>query len=112
MTIKIERGFNPMTDRYEFDFRKCSYATGWAQLDTRQDASYYGNWVNPIERKLVNYCEGDVTIVACDTDEEFVEQVRWHCQWHDERGYGPARIDAGNILKQPFEALGLGDLLH
>lgn len=37
MTIKMVRGFKP-SDRYAYDYGVCSYANGWAQLDTRQDA--------------------------------------------------------------------------
>ena len=29
-------------DRYRFDFDLCSCARGWAQVDTAQDASWFG----------------------------------------------------------------------
>lgn len=41
--MKTIRTFAP-GERYDFDFGECSYANGWAQIDTRQDASYYGTW--------------------------------------------------------------------
>lgn len=43
----LTRGFECMSDRYKYDFRLCTSANGWAQLDTKQDASYFGNWINP-----------------------------------------------------------------
>ena len=39
--MKITRDFRPLSDRYSFDCGPCSYANGFAQIDTRQDASYY-----------------------------------------------------------------------
>ncbi len=39
--MKITREFAP-ADRYTYDFGLCSYENGWAQVDTAQDASYFG----------------------------------------------------------------------
>ena len=64
--MRITRDFKPMSDRYGFDFGPCSNANGFAQIDTRQDASYYGTWCSPAARTIVNYCEGDVTTTVCD----------------------------------------------
>ena len=64
--MRITRDFKPMSDRYGFDFGPCSTANGFAQIDTRQDASYYGTWCSPAARTIVNYCEGDVTTTVCD----------------------------------------------
>jgi len=50
--MKTITDFDPETSRYAFDFRLCHFKNGWAQLDTRQDASYYGNWINPVTRQL------------------------------------------------------------
>ena len=63
---------------------------------------------------IVNFCEGDVTTTVCETDAEFVEQLRELARWNAERGYGPMKIDPGfsNELRQTFETLGLADLLH
>ena len=111
--LRIERSFMP-ADRYHFDFGECSYARGWAQFDTAQDASYYGTWINPAERQIVNYCEGDVTRQIAATDEAFIAAVRALVEWAEGAGHGPARIDA--LADQPiaerFRALGLGDILH
>lgn len=112
--MKTEREHRMFTDRYEFDFKTCTYANGFAQFDTKQDASYFGTWVSPSERKIVSYCEGDLTVQVADADEEFVALVRELVRWNEERDYGPARIDAlsSPVLKAAFERLGLADILH
>ena len=68
--MKITRDFRPLSDRYSFDCGPCSYANGFAQIDTRQDASYYGTWTSVASRTIVNFCEGDVTTTVCESDEE------------------------------------------
>ena len=112
--MKTIRDFRPMSDRYTFDCGPCSTANGFAQIDTRQDASYYGGWCSPTARTIVNFSEGDLTTTVCETDEEFVAQLRESARWNDEAGYGPMKIDPGcdEGLRQAFERLGFADLLH
>lgn len=113
MAVQRITEFAP-ADRYLYDFGACSYAKGWAQMDTRQDASYYGNWVSPVRRELFSYCEGDTTLTRCDTDGEFAAAVREAANWHKQSGYWLG-IDPGfkkDGFREKFEALGLGDLLH
>ena len=109
--IKTEESHRLMSDRYEFDFKVCTPAKGFAQFDTTQDASYYGIWCNPHLFKMISYCEGDVTEQTCETAEEFVQMVREAVAWHGERFLG---IDPGfkQALKERFFELGLDDLLH
>jgi hypothetical protein len=100
-------------DRYAFDFDHCHYSEGWAQIDTDQDAWYYGQWCNPGLLKTVAYCEGDVTVTTCETAEEFAAELRRIVQWHVDNG-GWCRVDAmcePDIIAR-FDALGLGDVLH
>lgn len=109
----LTRGSDFMTDRYKYDFRKCTSRDGWAQLDTKQDASYYGNWINPITRKLFSYCEGDVTLTECDSDADFIETVRECIRWHSERDYfigidGMCNVD----IIEAFTRLGFAEYLH
>ena len=112
--MKIIRDFRPLSDRYSFDVGQCSYANGFAQIDTRQDASHHGKWTSPADRTIVNFCEGDVTTTVCETDAEYVDQLRELARWNDERSYGPMKIDAvfNDGLRQAFEKLGVADLLH
>ena len=112
MTIQRITEFAP-ADRYIYDFRACTYEKGWAQIDTRQDASYYGTWTNPDRRELFNYCEGDTTLTRCDTDAEYIQAVRECADWNKSSGYWIG-IDPGfgESMKERFVALGLADLLH
>lgn len=108
----ITREFAP-ADRYIYDFKLATADRGWAQLDTRQDASYYGNWVNPLTRELFSYCEGDTTHTVCADDAEFITEVRRCVGWHHEREYfiGIDGMCRPEII-EAFERLGLADLLH
>ena len=76
--------FTPMGDRYRYDF---NLGKNWAQLDTRQDASYYGNWINPVTLETFSFCEGDITHIKSETEAEFVAHVHTMIAWHKERGY-------------------------
>ena len=62
----------------------------------------------------MSFCEGDVTTRVCETDDEFVAEIRELVRWADEAGYGPTKIDAMHHeeLRRAFEKLGLRDLLH
>ena len=100
-------------DRYAFDYEYCAARKGWAQCDTRQDASCYGVWANPHKRQVLCYCEGDVTITRCDTDLEFEAVMQHLATFHREddgwKGVDPG-LDERNVRK--WIEVGLGDLLH
>ena len=112
--MKKTRSHDLVGDRYKYDFGKCTYAKGWAQVDSKQDASYYGTWCNPTTFELMSYCEGDVTHTQCDNAAEFVAEVRELADWNKERGYWLG-IDAGladGDMRPRFIQLGLEDLMH
>jgi hypothetical protein len=113
MNMQTKRQFVGDTDRYAFDFRLCTYANGWAQVDSREDAPYYGHWANPRRRMIVGYAEGDVDTTTCETDEEFAAELRKLCNWLKEYS-GLGAVDPGfsEEMKADFERLGCGDLLH
>ena len=114
MGVRIERSFHELSVRYHWDFEECPFDQGWCQIDTRQDAPYYGTWCSADRREIVNFCEGDLTRTICDTDEEFVEQLRDFRDHMDAGGWGPCRIDPGLVdaVRARYVALGAGDLLH
>ena len=101
-------------DRYYFDFKKCTTDKGWAQVDTEQDASYYGTWANPFDLKIVSYAEGDITIQTADNVAEFVEEMEKLKAWNIENGWKFYGIDPGfnERLADKFKEVGLGDCLH
>ena len=111
------REFCP-ADRYRYDFGLCSDSNGFAQIDTWQDASYYGTWANPEKLIIFNYCEGDTCLTKCETAEEFRAEIYALKKWADESGGEGERgfrgIDPGlnpdNIQK--WRDIGLAELLH
>jgi hypothetical protein len=90
--MKTEEYFKDDCDRYHFDFGECSYENGFCQIDTTQDASYYGNWINLTDRKAVTYAEGDVRYITFDTDDEM---VAWLTRFKDHKALGFIHIDPG-----------------
>jgi hypothetical protein len=112
--METKTAFIEASDRYVFDFQLCTYERGWAQIDTSQDASYFGTWCSPGERKVLNFAEGDVTIRIFETDEAFAADLRAIDVWNRTNGYGGAWIDPGHDqgMKEIFERLGVADLLH
>jgi hypothetical protein len=111
--MKKTTGFAPMGDRYAFDFKLCPSAKGWAQLDTAQDAWYYGQWINPLTLEYVSHVEGDQTRIQYETEAEFVDGVFETLKWHLEHGYSP-KIDGmcNKAIIDAFKRLGFGGWLH
>ena len=111
--MKITREFAP-ADRYTCDFGLCSCENGWAQVDTAQDASYFGTWANATRLMIFSYCEGDTTLTEAVTSEEFANELREIDTWNRANGYGPARIDPGfdPTMKAAFEHFGLTGILR
>ena len=103
-------------DRYLYDFGLCSLSNGWAQIDTRQDASYFGTWIHPEKRLIFCYCEGDTTLTQSETDEELVAEFKKIDAWNLENFNQGAKIDPGwnhdNEIAQRLKAAGLGEYLH
>lgn len=97
-------------DRYHYDFGDCR---GWPQIDTGQDAWYFGQWCHPTKLVIICYAEGDVTITQCTTPEEFILQLLEIKAWTEEhdhwKGIDPL-CNAEHIAA--FEALGIDFLCH
>lgn len=111
--MKTQTSFRSL-DRYYFDFEECSYDNGFAQVDTGQDAWYFGTWANPETLTIVCYCEGDVTRRTADDEAEFAAELREIKSWNEQHGHGFKGIDPGfgQEMRTRFEQLGVGDLLH
>lgn len=107
--MKTETAFNPDTDRYAFDAGECA---DWAQVDTRQDAHYYGNWCDPEGLRFTTYAEGDITRRQFDDADELARFL-WAFRLSDDS----MRIDPGigargDLLAAALESIGCGELLH
>lgn len=63
------------SSRYKFDGDICA-GSDWMQYDTSQDASYFGVWVNPIERMVIQYAEGDVYIDVCKDATTYKKRIQ------------------------------------
>lgn len=89
MTTITSHTFNPMTNRYAFDFDKCHHKKGFAQIDTKQGAPWYGTSCSPQQRLIVNYCEGDITETRSETHEEFINEIRKFAAWNTKQATAP-----------------------
>lgn len=103
-------------DRYQFDFTLLK--DGFFQVDTQQDASYYGHWLNPIKRILVSFMEGDLIICRYENDEEMSEDLKSFDEFEREQigNDKGIKIDIGlrdreNVLKM-FANSGLTHYIH
>jgi hypothetical protein len=114
LAIKRERQFLEGTDRYQFDFGPCAPAQGFAQVDTSQDAWYYGNWANPFTFTFVSYAEGDLDTTVADTPEEFRTVIREFVEWNNAERDRFKGIDSmlDERIEQAFRDLGLGEYLY
>ncbi len=97
-------------NRHTFDF---GLDRGWAQLDTTQDASYYGGWTSPTERAILTYVEGDVEYRSFPAEAEYATALREWVDWAKDvkrfRGIdGMCRPKLIDHLKR----LGFADALH
>ena len=110
--MKTITHFFAEANRYVFDFDLCSSARGYAQLDTSEDAHYYGNWANPKSLKIVSYVEGDYTRIECDNVNEFVAEIRRIANWHIENNFSFG-IDPGLAPEATaaWENIGLDEYL-
>ena len=114
--MKIERDFIMNGVRYEYDEGMCSSGNGYAQVDTREDAHYFGIWTNPFDYKIVMFMEGDLVIQTAESLEEYVGAVRElkaaygnHESTEPYFGIDPMLDDR---LKDRFHEIGLTELLH
>ena len=98
-------------ERYQFDFGPCTVSKGFAQLDTKNDAPYFGMWASVREKKIISFVEGDLYVTIADTIEEFCAEMRRTAEFYGSEWLG---IDTGfnRELAPEYEEIGLGDLLH
>lgn len=104
-------------DGTRYDFDNTLLSKGYYQIDTSEDASYYGNWINPIERKRVAFAEGDLREIQYDNDEEMIQDLKEMDAWEKEHsGSKGIKIDLGWHVDEKatklFEKLELSYLLH
>ncbi len=93
-------------DRYAYDFGLCR---DFAQVNTSEDASWYGIWACPTRLVVFTFCEGDCTTVQCDTADEFRSEMLSVRAFAERMGKFLG-IDPGSdpVKAAAWEALGLG----
>ena len=77
---RVERSFLAGADRYVFDFNECTPGSGWQQLDTAEDASYFGVWLHPERLETLSFIEGDVIRVFCADSASYNAEVEALCE--------------------------------
>ena len=112
--IKTTKEFvgHKVDNRYAYDFGLCSSQGDWAQMDTGQDAPWFGQWANPFERQILCYAEGDRTLIECDSDDEFVSELDRIAAFHraNDKWKG---IDTWSVrIRERFAAAGARHLVH
>ena len=109
--MKTHREHNPC-DRYVFDFDLCQPTDGWAQVDTANDAHYFGIWANPFSLKTCQYIEGDVTVNSCETVDEFIHEIEsFFTAYGPDGRFGIDPLGREDIA-QRFIELNLGHHVH
>ena len=64
-------------DRYLFDF---NLDLGiWEQLDTENDAGYFGVWINKTELRILSFVEGDLYLTLCPDPVSYDAEVSELC---------------------------------
>ena len=98
-------------DRYAFDFALMP-TRQWAQIDTTEDASYYGIWTCPAQRRIISFAEGDITDTRCTSDPEYLAELEKHYQFHRRQSSWKG-IDAPYPeVEKGLKAVGAGYMLY
>ena len=98
-------------DRYAFDFALMP-TRQWAQVDTTEDAHYYGIWTCPGQRRILSYIEDDITDIRCDTDAEYLAELEKQHAFHVRQGSWKG-IDAPYAaVAEKLRAVGAGHMLY
>jgi hypothetical protein len=83
MTTRTDKNGNTVVDGFLCDpsgegrylFREGLKDKNWRRFLTRQDAHYFGVWINDVTRQSANYCEGDTCITTCHSEESYQKEL-------------------------------------
>ncbi len=98
-------------NRYAIDFALCSTDGTWAQLDTEADAPWFGRWVEPFERKILTYREGELIRIDCADDDELAGELRRIARFHKEHNRWKGIDPWNRRLRDRLTEIGVGDLI-
>lgn len=114
----ITRTFAEDGSRYEIDCGPCSPDRGFCQVDTDQDASWFGIWTNPQTMVIASYMEGDITVerATCPFDYRRALVNTLTAYRHPNPDRGHAMVDLGLFRRaemlDAFVSLGLASYVH
>jgi hypothetical protein len=118
MPVSTTRTFAEDGTRYEIDNGVCNTDNGFCQVDTDQDASYFGIWTSPERRVVCSFMEGDITVNKATTDAEYRE-VLVNCLTaykHRNEARPHAMIDLGisrrDEFRDAFVTLGMASYIY
>jgi hypothetical protein len=108
--MEITRAFIQDDNRYTYDRGICSVDNGYAQVDTGQEAWYYGLWANASTFTIVCFAEGDLTTEQYAEAKEFEEAFKAMAERHHQFGW-TCNIDTmlSDQIKDAFEAVNLSE---
>jgi hypothetical protein len=107
--MKVETSFVANQERYLYDFYLCTTDKGWAQVDTRQDAWYFGCWLNPFTLEFLQFAEGDVKLVTFDSNQEMQEFFKGNYWKEYLKGIDPG---LNKELEEKLIEVGLKEFVH
>ena len=87
---------------------------GYSSIDTRDDAPYFGNWVNVDQLKVITYVEGDYIETSGDDEEEFKNYllekiIKWYQDRKEFLGIDPGLDEK---KRDSLINFGLSNLIH
>jgi hypothetical protein len=101
--MKIERAFYSHRERYHYDFEKCKRSDGWIQFDTKEDAHYFGIWVNPEKMQVLTWAEGDEILETAESETEFHEHLKSMAECYGEPPPAFITIDKNGQVMHYFD---------
>ena len=90
-------------ERYVIDFDDDLRADQWMQYDTDQDAAYFGVWVNPNQREVLTYAEGDWSLQSFATREDLIAQLEDMARFYGSPPPAFVAIDASGKTVRFFD---------
>jgi hypothetical protein len=113
---EIKRTFAEDGSRYEIDWGPCHPDRGFCQIDTDQDASYFGIWTNPERMIIASFIEGDIEVETATDPADYRTALVACLTRYKHRSRSHAMIDLGLSgradIQDQFNALGLNTFTY
>jgi len=107
--VEVKNSVVANQERYLYDFYLCTNKKGWAQVDTRQDASYFGCWLNPFTLEFLQFAKGDLKLITFDSNQEMQEFFKGNYWKEYLKGIDPG---LNKELEEKLIEVGLEEFVH